>query len=127
MKKPRKPPVTHKPSYVAQVLYECRGITRDAADKLMISTTSVLNYIRNNPCCRDAREAGISDLLSVAEDNVMELVYNKDKAATFFVLKTLGKRRWNENEETGKEEKEEDLEFVVDEGNGENEINSDRI
>jgi hypothetical protein len=116
--KPKKPPVSHKPSYVAQILFECRGVTGDAAHKLQMSVDTVRDYIRRYPACREAREDGIGALLTQAEDNLIEMVYSKDKAATFFVLKTLGKKRWSEQEKETTE-KEEDIEFELDDGSTE--------
>ena len=120
MEKSRKPPVTHKPSYVAQVIYECCGNTADAAAKLRVTRKTVLSFIRKYPACKEAREAGIDELLGVAEDNLCEMVYAKDKAATFFVLKTLGRKKWSEKESTQDvEDKEEPLEFELTESNNE--------
>lgn len=85
--KKRKPPVTHPPKHVAQVLYECGGITKDAAKKLKMAEGTVRKYIKKYASCREAREEALIDLKSIATDNLIDLVkVQKDKQATFFVL-----------------------------------------
>lgn len=85
--KKRKPPVTHPAKHVAQVIFECGGITKDAARKLKMTEPTVRAYIRKYASCREAREEALIDLKSIATDNLIDLVKKqKDKQATFFVL-----------------------------------------
>lgn len=85
--KKRKPPVAHPAKHVAQVIFECGGITKDAARKLRMTEQTVRAYIKKYASCREAREEALIDLKSVATDNLIDLVKNqKDKQATFFVL-----------------------------------------
>lgn len=85
--KKRKPPVTHSAKHVAQVIFECGGITKDVARKLKVTEDTVRRYIRKYASCREAREEALIDLKSIATDNLIDLVkMQKDKQATFFVL-----------------------------------------
>lgn len=85
--KKRKPPVSHPVRHIAQVIFECGGITRDAARKLKMADSTVRAYIKKYPSCREAREEALIDLKSIATDNLIDLVKkDRDKQATFFVL-----------------------------------------
>lgn len=94
----KKPPVSHKPSYVAQVLYECRGIVPMAAAKLMMDPQTVRKYINKYPQCKEARMEGIKTFQDIAENNLYDLLQAKDRTATLFVLKTIGADTWGERE-----------------------------
>ena len=116
-RKPKKPPVSHKPSYVAQVLYECGGVTRDAANQLCMKEETVRAYIRRYPSVKEARETAMLDLKDMATDNLIDFVRAKDKAATFFVLSRfrLPDGTWaQKQDESESEAKEEPLEIECD-------------
>ena len=113
--KPRKPSVKHKPSHVAQVLYECGGITKDAAKKLLMTDATVRAYIKKYPVCREAREGALSDLKDIATDTLISWVKKKDKQATFFVLSRFRQKdgTWtSKQDESEPDTAEEPLEFV---------------
>ena len=116
-RKPKKPPVSHKPSYVAQVLYECGGVTRDAASRLSMDANTVRSYIRKYPSVREARESAMDDLKDMATSNLVNLIKEKDKAATFFVLSRFRQKdgTWTQKQdESESEAKEEPLEIECD-------------
>lgn len=118
MKKSRKPPVTQKPSFVAQVLYECGGVTRDAAERLNMSEGTVREYVRKYPAVREARESAMDDLKDMATSNLIELVREKDKAATFFVLSRFRQKdgTWTQKQDENDAAKpEEPIEFECEE------------
>jgi hypothetical protein len=110
-----KPPVTHKPAYVAQILHECGGITKDAANKLNMRPETVRSYIKRFPVVKDAREEALNDLKQIATENLIEWVKEKDKGATYFVLSRFRQKdgTWTYEREEEKEDKEEPLEFVL--------------
>lgn len=113
--KSRKPPVKHKPSHVAQVLYECGGITKDAAKKLKMTEQTVRAYIKRYPSCREAREEALVDLKGIATDTLISWVKKKDKQATFFVLSRFRQKdgTWtSKQDESEADAAEEPLEFV---------------
>ena len=83
---PKKPPVKQKPSFVAQVLMECGGVTKDAAKKLKMTESTVRAYIRKYPSCKEAREDAMIDLKEIAGDTLINRVKAQDRQATFFVL-----------------------------------------
>lgn len=103
-----------KPSEIARVLYECNGLIVNAAKKLLVDTRTVHEAIKRHPIVREAREAGLREIVGIAENNLVELLIEKDKAATFFVLKSLGRETWGEKE-TETVDKEEPIELVDDE------------
>ena len=110
-KKIRKPPVSHTPEYVAQVIVESYGNTGIAANKLKMTPATVRNYIKKYPVCKDAWEEAVSDIVGQAEQNLYEFVMERDKAATFFVLKTLAKNKYSEGQ-VQQAVQEEPLEFA---------------
>lgn len=110
-KKIRKPPVSHTPEYVAQVIVESYGNTGIAANKLKMTPATVRNYIKKYPVCKEAWEEAVSDIVGQAEQNLYEFVMERDKAATFFVLKTLAKNKYSEGQ-VQQAVQEEPLEFV---------------
>lgn len=107
----RKPPVSHTPEYVAQVIVESFGDTGIAATKLKMTPATVRNYIKKYPVCKEAWQEAVSDIVGQAEQNLYEFVMERDKAATFFVLKTLGKHKYSEGQ-AQQVIQEEPLEFV---------------
>lgn len=109
--KVRKPPVSHTPEYVAQVIAESYGNTGIAAHKLKMTVATVRNYIHKYPVCKDAWEEAIADIIGQAEQNLYEFVMERDKQATFFVLKTLAKNKYSEGQ-VQQNAVEEPLEFV---------------
>lgn len=84
--KKRKPPVTHPVKHVAQVIFECGGITKDAARKLKMTEATVRSYVKKYASCREAREEALIDLKSIATDTLIEMVRKKDRQYTLFVL-----------------------------------------
>lgn len=112
----KKPPVSHPPSFVAQILAECHGHTGLAASKLKMSRETVRAYIRKYPECKEARDAGVGDIVTEAEYNLAEFIAEGDRQATFFVLKTLAKNKYGTNNATEPSLKTpETLEFYWDE------------
>lgn len=109
----RKPPVSHTPEFVAQVIVEAYGNTGVAAKKLKMTPATVRNYIKKYPVCKDAWEEAISDIVGQAEQNLYEFVMERDKQATFFVLKTLAKQKYSEGQVGQTVQQEEPLEFVL--------------
>lgn len=107
----RKPPVSHTPEFVAQVIVESYGNTGIAANKLKMTPATVRNYIKKYPVCKDAWEEAVSDIVGQAEQNLYELVMERDRQATFFVLKTLAKHKYSEGQ-VQQTAVEEPLEFV---------------
>lgn len=107
----KKPPVSHTPEYVAQVIVESFGNTAIAAQKLKMTTPTVRNYIRKYPVCKDAWEEAVADIVGQAEQNLYEFVMDGDRQATFFVLKTLAKNKYSEGQ-VQQTAVEEPLEFV---------------
>lgn len=117
-----KPPVSHPPSFVAQIILECHGHTRLAAHKLKMTPATVRNYIKKYPECKDAWEEAVSDIVGQAEANLYEFVMDGDKPATFFVLKTLAKAKYNSviQPEVNEDEGPLELNFVLAEDGNEN-------
>ena len=116
-RKPKKPPVTHKPSYVAQVLYESGGVTRIAAGKLNMDVATVRSYVNRYAVVREARTAAMDDLKETATANLVDMVNSGDKAATFFVLSRFRQKdgTWTQKQdESEAEAKEEPLEIECD-------------
>lgn len=114
----KKPPVSHTPEFVAQVIVESFGNTGIAANKLKMTPATVRNYIKKYPVCKDAWEEAVSDIVGQAEQNLYEFVMERDKAATFFVLKTLARQKYAEGQ-VQVVQQEEPLEFVLkEESNG---------
>lgn len=109
--KTRKPPVSHTPEYVAQVIVESYGNTVSAAHKLKMTAATVRNYIHKFPVCKDAWEEAVSDIVGQAEANLYEFVMERDKSATFFVLKTLARQKYSEEQQQTRQQ--ESLEFVL--------------
>ena len=111
----KKIPVRQTPKAVAQALFECGGVTRDAAVKLRMSEQAVRIYVNKYPECKEAREFALDDLREMAQDNLIDMVRQKDRKATFFVLSRF--RRGSSWVSTEKEEvtteNEEPLEFEV--------------
>lgn len=110
--KVKKPPVSHTPEYVAQVLVECFGNTGAAAHKLKMTSATIRNYIKRYPVCKEAWEEAVSDIVGQAEQNLYEFVMERDKQATFFVLKTLAKQKYSESQPI-QTQPEEQLDFVL--------------
>jgi len=117
MSKMKKPPVSHTPTYVAQVITECFGHTRTAANKLKMSQGTVRNYINKYPECKEAWEDAVSDIVGQAEQNLYEFVVDGDRTATLFVLKTLARNKYSEQQTNMDNGTEEPIEFELDEGN----------
>ena len=100
---PKKPPVKQKPSFVAQVLMECGGVTKDAAKKLKMTEGTVRAYIRKYPSCKEAREDAMIDLKEIAGDTLINLVKYQDRQATFFVLSRFRQKdgTWTARQDDG--------------------------
>lgn len=97
--KPRKPPVSHPPTFVAQIITECLGHTGNAAIKLKMTPASVRSYIHKYPVCKDAYEDALTDIVGHAEQNLYEFVLDGDRTATLFVLKTLARAKYSEQQQ----------------------------
>ena len=116
MIKHKKPPVSQTPTFVAQVLTECYGHTGAAAAKLKMTPATVRNYIKRYPECKDAWEDAVKDIVVQAEENLYEFVLNGDRTATLFVLKTLARQKYSEQQPVAECGVEESIDFVVDAG-----------
>lgn len=116
MSNAKKPPVSHPPAFVAQVLSECFGNTKAAAHKLKMTVPTVRNYIKKYPECKEAWEDAVSDIVGQAEQNLYEFVLEGDRTATLFVLKTLARQKYSEQQPNMENGTEEAIEFELDEG-----------
>jgi len=113
-KKKQKVKVSPTAEQVANALYECGGITRDAANMLKCSIVTVRRCIKRYASCREARETGLDDLREMAQDNLIDMVKDGNERATFFVLtkkRTCGNVWVSADKEIESTEQEEQLEF----------------
>ncbi len=78
---------------IIEVLTNCAGLMKPAADKLNVSRCTLYEWCKKDPELEAAKNAARDAVVDMAESKLFKKVKDGDLIATLFLLKTLGKDR----------------------------------
>lgn len=90
----RKPPVKVSDQEIINMVDACHGNYRMAAGRLKIDYATLLRRAKHNPEIERAKLDACADMITLAEDNVLNELLNGNFQASKFVLERLSREKW---------------------------------
>lgn len=90
----RKPPVHVTDQEIVNAVDACNGNYRMAAGKLKISYDTLIRRAKHNPEIERAKLDACGNMITIAEDNVLNELLNGNFQASKFVLERLSREKW---------------------------------
>ena len=90
----RKPPVSVNDQEIVNAITDCHGNLRMAAGKLKIAYGTLINRVKHCPEARQAKMDAVGDMVTIAEDNMLNELLSGNWQASKFVLERLSREKW---------------------------------
>lgn len=97
----KKPPVTVNDQEIINAITDCHGNLRMAAGKLKIAYGTLINRIKHCPEAQQAKLDAVGDMITIAEDNMLNELLSGNWQASKFVLERLSREKWGNGNSNG--------------------------
>ena len=90
----KKPPVKVNDQEIINAITDCHGNLRMAAGKLKIAYGTLISRMKHCPEARQAKLNAVCDMITIAEDNILNELLSGNWQASKFVLERLNREKW---------------------------------